>query len=144
MNARNRLAFIFLAALAAGAWWLNNRLHPAQAVVERPAPDGFYMTGAEITAPDAAGLPQYRLIAEEIRQVALGGETLLRETGIPAGEVAYLGDDTPDVAAMRMVGLPATVADGHPDALAASAWVSTQPGGRGAVREFCELLLGAR
>lgn len=69
---------------------------------------------------------------------------LLRETGIPAGEVAYLGDDTPDVAAMRMVGLPATVADGHPNALAASAWVSTQPGGRGAVREFCELLLGAR
>ena len=82
MNPRNRLAFIFLAALAAGAWWLNNRLHPAQAVVERPAPDGFYMTGAEITAPDAAGLPQYRLIAEEIRQVALGGETLLREVRV--------------------------------------------------------------
>jgi YrbI family 3-deoxy-D-manno-octulosonate 8-phosphate phosphatase len=69
---------------------------------------------------------------------------LLRDTGIPAAEVAYLGDDTPDVPAMRMVGLPATVADAHADALAASAWVSTQPGGHGAVREFCELLLGAR
>lgn len=69
---------------------------------------------------------------------------LLRDTGIPAAEVAYLGDDTPDVGAMRMVGLPGSVADAHPDALAASAWVSTRPGGHGAVREFCELLLGAR
>lgn len=69
---------------------------------------------------------------------------LLRDTGIPAAEVAYLGDDTPDVAAMRMVGLPASVADAHADARAASAWVSTRPGGHGAVREFCELLLGAR
>ena len=69
---------------------------------------------------------------------------LLRDTGIAADEVAYLGDDTPDVAAMRMVGLPGAVADAHPDALAASAGVSTQPGGHGAVREFCELLLGAR
>jgi len=69
---------------------------------------------------------------------------LLRDTGIAADEVAYLGDDTPDVAAMGIVGLPAAVADAHPDALAASAWVSTRPGGHGAVREFCELLLGAR
>jgi LPS export ABC transporter protein LptC len=82
VTAANRLAFIFLAVLAAGAWWLNKRLHPEQPVVERPAPDGFYMTGAEITAPDAQGLPQYRLIAEEIRQVALGGETLLRDVRV--------------------------------------------------------------
>lgn len=71
-------------------------------------------------------------------------EQLLRETGVPAAEVAYLGDDTPDVPAMRIVGLPAAVADAHADALAAAAWVSTRPGGQGAVREFCELLLGAR
>ncbi|NGP52200.1 HAD hydrolase family protein [Thioalkalivibrio sp. XN8] len=71
-------------------------------------------------------------------------EQLLRETGIPAAEVAYLGDDIPDVPAMQMVGLPATVADAQAEALAASDWVSSRPGGRGAVREFCELLLGAR
>lgn len=82
MTAANRFALVALAVLAAGAWWLNTRLHPAQPVVERPAPDGFYMTGAEITAPDAQGLPQYRLIAEEIRQVALGGDTLLRDVRV--------------------------------------------------------------
>ena len=78
----------------------------------------------------------------EDKGVAL--QQLLRETGVPAAETAYLGDDTPDVAAMRLVGLPCAVADAHPDALAASAWVSRHPGGHGAVREFCEMLLGAR
>jgi 3-deoxy-D-manno-octulosonate 8-phosphate phosphatase (KDO 8-P phosphatase) len=69
---------------------------------------------------------------------------LLAETGIEARQAAFLGDDTPDLPPMRMVGLPAAVADAHPAALEAAAWVSTLPGGRGAVREFCEMLLEAR
>lgn len=69
---------------------------------------------------------------------------LMRETGIGPGQTAYLGDDTPDLPAMRMAGLPGAVADAHPDVRAAGVWVSTQPGGLGAVREFCEMLLGAR
>lgn len=69
---------------------------------------------------------------------------LLRETGVAAGQAAYLGDDTPDLPAMRIVGLPGAVADAHPDVRAAGLWVSTQPGGCGAVREFCEMLLGAQ
>lgn len=73
---------------------------------------------------------------------ALG--VLLRETGLESGQTAYLGDDTPDLPAMRLVGLPAAVADAHPDVRAAGVWISTQPGGFGAVREFCEMLLGAR
>jgi 3-deoxy-D-manno-octulosonate 8-phosphate phosphatase (KDO 8-P phosphatase) len=70
-------------------------------------------------------------------------EDLLRETGLAPGQAAYLGDDTPDLPAMRMVGLPGAVADAHPDVRAAGVWVSTLPGGFGAVREFCEMLLGA-
>ncbi|HUH00184.1 MAG TPA: HAD hydrolase family protein [Gammaproteobacteria bacterium] len=69
---------------------------------------------------------------------------LLRDTGLEPGQAAYLGDDTPDLPAMRVVGLPAAVADAHPDVRAAGLWVSAQPGGRGAVREFCEMLLEAR
>ena len=71
-------------------------------------------------------------------------QELLHESGFEAAQAAYLGDDTPDVPAMRAVGLAGAVADAHPDARAASAWVSTLPGGHGAVREFCELLLKAR
>jgi 3-deoxy-D-manno-octulosonate 8-phosphate phosphatase (KDO 8-P phosphatase) len=70
--------------------------------------------------------------------------TLLGETGIEARHAAFLGDDVPDLPPMRMVGLPAAVADAHPAARSAAAWVSTLPGGRGAVREFCEMLLEVR
>ncbi len=76
------------------------------------------------------------------KAAALG--ELLRQTGIGAADTAYLGDDTPDLPAMRVAGLPAAVADAHPEAQAAALWVSTLPGGRGAVREFCEFLLRAR
>ena len=69
---------------------------------------------------------------------------LWRETGVDAARTAYLGDDTPDLPAMRLVGLPAAVADAHPEARAQALWVSSLPGGSGAVREFCELLLEAR
>jgi 3-deoxy-D-manno-octulosonate 8-phosphate phosphatase (KDO 8-P phosphatase) len=75
---------------------------------------------------------------------AVALERVLLETGVAAGQTAYLGDDTPDLPAMRLVGLPAAVADAHPAARAAAAWVSSLPGGRGAVREFCDLLLEAR
>ncbi len=70
--------------------------------------------------------------------------TLLRDTGIGAASAAFLGDDTPDLPALRAVGLPAAVADAHPEVLAAAAWTASLPGGRGAVREFCEFLLAAR
>lgn len=69
---------------------------------------------------------------------------VLRDTGIAPVSTAYLGDDTPDLPALRVVGLPAAVADAHPEVLAAAAWTASLPGGRGAVREFCEFLLGAR
>jgi 3-deoxy-D-manno-octulosonate 8-phosphate phosphatase (KDO 8-P phosphatase) len=69
---------------------------------------------------------------------------LLRDTGIAPDRTAYLGDDTPDLPALRSVGLPAAVADAHPEVLAAAAWTASLPGGCGAVREFCEFLLGAR
>lgn len=68
---------------------------------------------------------------------------LLRETGIAPEHAAYLGDDAPDLPALRMVGLPGTVADAHPEVRGEAIWISTLPGGGGAVREFCDFLLGA-
>jgi 3-deoxy-D-manno-octulosonate 8-phosphate phosphatase (KDO 8-P phosphatase) len=83
-------------------------------------------------------------IVQGCDEKAVALERVLLETGVAAGQTAYLGDDTPDLPAMRLVGLPAAVADAHPAARAAAAWVSSLPGGRGAVREFCDLLLEAR
>ena len=69
---------------------------------------------------------------------------LIGRLGIEPGEVAYLGDDLPDLDVMRVVGFPAATGDAHPDLLPHAAWTSQRPGGHGAVREFCDLLLAAR
>jgi 3-deoxy-D-manno-octulosonate 8-phosphate phosphatase KdsC-like HAD superfamily phosphatase len=45
---------------------------------------------------------------------------------------------------MRRVALPIAVADCHPSIAGAAAWRTTLPGGAGAVREVCDLLLAAR
>lgn len=58
-------------------------------------------------------------------------------------QVAFLGDDLPDLPALRWCGLPLAVADAHPLVKRAAAWVSPSAGGRGAVREALEALLEA-
>jgi len=57
---------------------------------------------------------------------------------------ACIVDDTPDMALMSAVGLAGAVADAHPIVLSAAHWISSAPGGRGAVRELCDAILRAR
>jgi len=76
------------------------------------------------------------------KQAALDG--LLSALGLSAAETACLVDDLPDLPLVRGVGLPAAVADAHPAVLAEVRHVTRLPGGRGAVREFCDWLLSAR
>jgi N-acylneuraminate cytidylyltransferase len=63
---------------------------------------------------------------------------LLTERGIDPSDVIFVGNDTNDVACMRLVGCAVAVADAHPDALAAAQVVLTRNGGRAAVRELCD------
>jgi 3-deoxy-D-manno-octulosonate 8-phosphate phosphatase (KDO 8-P phosphatase) len=69
---------------------------------------------------------------------------LMSDRGLDWGEVAMLGDDLPDLAVLQEVGLPAVVANATAEARQVSVWQARKPGGRGAVREFCEALLKAR
>ncbi len=68
----------------------------------------------------------------------------LARTGCSAQETAFVGDDLPDLPVLAQVGLAVAVADAHPAVCARAHWRTRAPGGRGAVREFCELLLAAR
>lgn len=58
--------------------------------------------------------------------------------------VAYIGDDLPDLAAIRKVGLGMTVANGCDFVARHAKWRSTCPGGSGAVREAAEFILAAQ
>jgi 3-deoxy-D-manno-octulosonate 8-phosphate phosphatase (KDO 8-P phosphatase) len=68
-------------------------------------------------------------------------EQILRDASLTDAEVAYMGDDLLDVPVLRRAGLPAVPADAPAEIRAHAAWVSASPGGRGAVREFVELIL---
>ena len=59
-------------------------------------------------------------------------------------EVAYMGDDVNDLPLLRQVGLSAAPADARPEVRSAVHFVAESPGGRGAVRELCELILRAK
>jgi YrbI family 3-deoxy-D-manno-octulosonate 8-phosphate phosphatase len=68
-------------------------------------------------------------------------EKLLEELGLDPREVAYMGDDLNDLAALTYVGYPTAPVDARPEVLAAARFVSSRPGGRGAARELAEHLL---
>ncbi|MDG6777420.1 HAD hydrolase family protein [Thiomicrorhabdus sp. zzn3] len=59
-------------------------------------------------------------------------------------EVAYIGDDILDLPILTRVGLSATPADGDPEVKSRVDHISTFEGGRGCVREMCELLMKAQ
>jgi 3-deoxy-D-manno-octulosonate 8-phosphate phosphatase (KDO 8-P phosphatase) len=62
--------------------------------------------------------------------------------GLGLDQIAFMGDDVNDVAALQICGYPVSPADGHPAALAVATLVTEAPGGHGAVREVLDRLLG--
>ncbi|HEU4989773.1 MAG TPA: HAD hydrolase family protein [Gemmatimonadaceae bacterium] len=69
---------------------------------------------------------------------------ILDRHGIASADVAFVGDDFPDLAVMRTVGLPVATGNAAAEVKAEAALVLQRSGGHGAVREFAELLLRAR
>lgn len=66
---------------------------------------------------------------------------ILHKTGLTADQVAYVGDDYPDLPILRRVGFAATVADALDEIKPYVHYVTSHSGGSGAVREICDLLL---
>ena len=71
-------------------------------------------------------------------------ESLRRDLNLTLHEVAMVGDDLVDLPVLARVGLAVAVADAVPEVRAAAHWVTSLPGGRGAVRQVCDLLLKAQ
>ena len=66
---------------------------------------------------------------------------ILAQTGLADHQVAYVGDDLIDLPLLQRVGFSATVADAVPQMADRVDYVTRRNGGRGAVREICDLLL---
>ena len=68
-------------------------------------------------------------------------EDVVDAADVEESEVCYVGDDVVDIPLMRRAGLAAAVADATEETRAAAHYVTRLPGGFGAVREICELIL---
>ena len=67
-----------------------------------------------------------------------------QKTGLNDCQIAYVGDDVIDVPVMRRVAFAAAPADALIEARTVAHYVTTCAGGRGAVREVCDLILKGR
>ena len=68
----------------------------------------------------------------------------MQKAGVTEDEIAYLGDDLPDIPVARRAGLAVCVADGASELKAVSHYVTQRSGGHGTAREVVELILKAQ
>jgi 3-deoxy-D-manno-octulosonate 8-phosphate phosphatase (KDO 8-P phosphatase) len=71
-------------------------------------------------------------------------EEILKKAGVTESEVAYLGDDLPDITVMHRVGLAVAVGDAVPEVKKIAHYTTTAVGGKGAARETVELILKSK
>lgn len=69
---------------------------------------------------------------------------ILKDRAIDLEEIAFVGDDLPDLAVIRRVGLGITPANGNHIVASQALWQTKKGGGQGAVREVAELILNAQ
>lgn len=78
----------------------------------------------------------YQGVADKLGKL----KAVAHELGITPGEIAYIGDDLNDLACIQFCGRTACPADAVPDVLESVSYVCKREGGRGAVREFIDIL----
>lgn len=108
----------------------------AVGIVTGRVSESVRLRAAELRADDVVQDPHARKVPA-LRRIAA-------ERGIGLREMAFVGDDLPDVGPFRAVGLSVAVGNAQPDAEREATIRLTRGGGQGAVREFSELLLRAR
>jgi 3-deoxy-D-manno-octulosonate 8-phosphate phosphatase (KDO 8-P phosphatase) len=84
------------------------------------------------------------LVFEKVRDKVQALDQALARTGLTAEATAFVGDDLPDLAIMKKVGLAVAVADAHEAVRAAAHLITRASGGRGAVREVSDAILKAQ
>jgi 3-deoxy-D-manno-octulosonate 8-phosphate phosphatase (KDO 8-P phosphatase) len=82
-----------------------------------------------------------RLYYENVADKSACLDHFIGETGIPAANILYMGDDIPDYQVMRRVGIAACPADAIPEIQKISTYISGREGGRGCVRDVIERVL---
>ena len=85
-----------------------------------------------------------RIVVQGVKSKLASYDQIVRDAAIDDAAVAYMGDDLLDLPVIARVGLSGAPADAAPEVRERVDWVSQSGGGRGAVREFIELVLRAQ
>jgi 3-deoxy-D-manno-octulosonate 8-phosphate phosphatase (KDO 8-P phosphatase) len=88
-------------------------------------------------------IPEEHILQGERDKVA-AFDLLAKRWGLDAFEILAVGDDLPDLGLLRRAGVGAAPADAVGIVREAATLQLTKPGGRGAVRELCDLILEVR
>jgi N-acylneuraminate cytidylyltransferase len=107
--------------------------------------------GVEVMILSSEPNPVVRARAEKMGVEAIHGidirgkgealKQLLAEKNVDAANVVYIGNDLNDLPCFEIAGWAVAVSDAYPEVLQAADYVLAKPGGHGAVRELCELVL---
>jgi len=84
------------------------------------------------------------VLVDGSRDKGVALDAILVKLGVAPAKACYVGDDLPDLPALRSAGLPVAVANAVPEVRAAAAWVTKACGGKGAAREVIEGILKAK
>ena len=84
------------------------------------------------------------LIAQGREDKFVALQELLENHPVTLENIAYIGDDHPDLLVMTRVALGVAVSNAHPDVIAHANWITQRKGGEGAVREVVDIILKAQ
>ncbi len=84
------------------------------------------------------------LVYQGYRDKRLAFNELLAVTGIAPDQIAYVGDDLPDLPIMKQIGFAIAVSNAHGFVKKHVDWVTSRNGGSGAVREVTDFILNAK
>ncbi|CAB3632068.1 MAG: HAD hydrolase family protein [Achromobacter sp.] len=83
-------------------------------------------------------------IMQGVRDKGTALAELAQRSAVQLNQTGYMGDDIIDLPAMQRAGFAASVPNAPGYVSQAAHWIATQPGGNGAVRECCDLLLASQ
>lgn len=84
------------------------------------------------------------IVQQGVRNKAQALVDLGQEYGLDMEQIGYMGDDLIDLPALQRAGLAASVPNAPAYIVQAAHWVSERPGGKGAARECCDLILASQ
>jgi 3-deoxy-D-manno-octulosonate 8-phosphate phosphatase (KDO 8-P phosphatase) len=87
------------------------------------------------------GIAELHMGVEDKRALLI---ELAARRGIELAQTGYMGDDVVDLPILRACGFSSAVADAHAEVLSRVDYVASKGGGRGAVREVCDLIIRAQ